>query len=102
MGINLKQVGNPMLRIKFLALLCVMVCASLQANAEQSRCVSGAPYVLSRVFVEVEGKFVQAYEYVGPIGKGFVLSSVNEATAKEHVCLEAGRKRWLADDNRED
>jgi hypothetical protein len=91
-----------MLRIKFLVLLGGMACACFQANATQSRCANGAPYTLSRVFVEVEGKSVQAYEYEGPIGKGFVVSSVNEATAKEHVCLEAGRKRWLADDNRED
>ena len=91
-----------MVRIKFLTLLVVITCGSVQANAEQAICGNGKPYQLSRVFVEVDGKVVQAYEYEGPIGKGFVQSSVNEATAKEYVCQEAGRKRWLADDNRAD
>ena len=92
-----------MVRIKSLMLLTViMIGGPLKAIAEPALCNNGNPYHLKRTFVEVSGKFEQAYEYEGPLGKGFVQSSVDEATAKQFVCQEGGRTRWFADDYRTD
>jgi hypothetical protein len=87
-----------MKRIKCLTMLFVVLCASFQASAEQAQCLNGKPYQLTRIFVEMDGKVVQAYEYQGPLGKGYILSNVPYEQAKAYVCKET-KAQWLPDDN---
>jgi hypothetical protein len=71
-------------------------------SATPTHCKNGAVYELTRKIEDVNGKQLPFYHFKGPIGKGLVQSSVPMDVAKEFVCQENGRKRWLADDSRDD
>lgn len=71
-------------------------------SSTPTRCKNGEVYELSRNIEDVNGKQVPIYHFRGPIGKGSVQSSVPMEVAKEFVCQENGRKRWFADDSRDD
>jgi hypothetical protein len=91
-----------MKQIKKIATSIVLLLTTVHVSAQQAQCSNGKTYKLDRSFVEVDGKFEQAYEYEGPLGSGFVLSSVDEATAKKHVCKEDNQNRWLENAGRDD
>lgn len=65
------------------------------------RCPNDEPYVLLVQTQLISGKPVKQFTYEGPLGKGFVLSSVSTEEAIRYVCKEPGVGRWLADDGDE-